>query len=118
MHVWPHAGQAEGRYGNLTWNDTTAFLDRCAAIGIRVLFDFSQNAMKPPACWRVDNRTGKLAKCSALGMEVPPPPLDVIRDAVKRYRDHPAILSWYLIDEPDGNKCVWQPVNDSASTYN
>ena len=24
-------GQREGRWGNLTWADTTAFMDRCAA---------------------------------------------------------------------------------------
>ena len=34
--------QGEGRWANESWDDTTAFLDRCASIGIRVLFDFSQ----------------------------------------------------------------------------
>ena len=76
-------GEGEGRFGNESWPDTEAFLDRCAAIGIKVLFDFSQNVM-------LDEHLA--------------PPLDAIRDAVSRFKDHPAILSWYLIDEPDGRK--------------
>ena len=76
-------GEGEGRWGNESWTDTMAFLDRCAEVGIKVLFDFSQNAM-------LDTKA--------------PPPLEVIKDAVTRLRDHPAILSWYLIDEPDGRQ--------------
>ena len=35
-------GQQEGRWGNESWPDTMAFLDRAAAVGIRVLFDFEE----------------------------------------------------------------------------
>ena len=77
-------GQGEGRWGNESWPDTMAFLDRCAAVGVKVFFDFSQNAMLTP-------------KSAPM-----PPPLEVVRDAVTRLRGHPAILTWYLIDEPDG----------------
>lgn len=87
-------GQGEGRWGNETWNDTMSFLDRCAAIGIKVLFDFSQNAMLDVAN---------------------PPPLDVIRQAVTRLKDHPAVLSWYLIDEPDGRQYPPAWVAEAAS---
>ena len=84
-------GQGEGQWGNTSWPDTMAFLDRAAAIGMRVLFDFSQNAMRcPPGA--------PPGPCPV------PPQLDVIRDAVARLRDHPAILSGYLIDEPDGQQ--------------
>ena len=87
-------GQGEGPWGNETWNDTMSFLDRCAAIGIKVLFDFSQNAML--------NVTE-------------PPPLDVIRQAVTKLKDHPAVLSWYLIDEPDGRHYPPAWVAEAAS---
>jgi hypothetical protein len=122
-------GQADGRWGNETWADTMAFMDRAAAVGMRVLFDcaypgapaysmhctvkclpacrvacmtrdcttlrmrtltVSQNAMLPPMCG--------IDRCK----DPPAPPYDVIRDAVRRVKDHPALLSWYLIDEPDG----------------
>lgn len=83
-------GQAEGRWGNESWVDTLAFLDRAAAVGMRVLFDFSQNVMLPPMCG--------IDRCKSPAA----PPYELITDAVTRLKDHPAILSWYLIDEPDG----------------
>ena len=73
--------------GNLTWDDTTAFLDRCAAVGMRVLFDFSQNAMLPPMC--TNNRTGAYERCTALGLPTDPPPLAVIRTAVESWAAKP-----------------------------
>ena len=73
--------------GNLTWDDTTAFLDRCAAVGMRVLFDFSQNAMLPPMCTSNHTApgTGAYERCTALGLPTDPPPLDVIRTAVESW---------------------------------
>jgi hypothetical protein len=107
-------GQGEGRFANETWADTMAFLDRCAAIGVRVLFDFSQNAMLPPFC--TSNTTPPVRdQCSALGLPVPPPPFEVIEDAVRRVKDHPALLSWYLIDEPDGEKYPPAYVHQASS---
>ena len=50
-----------------------------------MLFDFSQNAMKCP---------DRARPCTT------PPQIDAIRDAVTRYRAHPAILSWYLVSTP------------------
>ena len=93
-------GEGEGRWGNTSWPDTISFLDRCAEIGIRVLFDFSQNAMLCP---------GPERPCTS------PPQLDVIRDAVTRLREHPAILSWYLIDEPDGSSYPPEWVAEAAA---
>ena len=93
-------GQGEGRYGNQSWPDTMAFLDRIAAVGMRVLFDFSQNAMLCP---------GPEKPCTT------PPAIGAIKDAVTRLRGHPAILSWYLIDEPDGQKYPPQWVAEAAA---
>ena len=53
-------------------------------------------------CKGVANGMQVVESCSRLGKPVPPPPLDVISQAVNLYKNHPAILSWYLIDEPDG----------------
>ena len=72
-------GQAEGRWGNESWADTMAFMDRAAAVGVRVLFDFSQNVMLPPMCG--------IHRCK----DPPAPPYDVIRDAVQRFSEHPAL---------------------------
>ena len=89
----PTPGTTQGRWGNTSWADTLAFLDRAQQVGMRVLFDFSENVMRCPSAQK---HSGK--PCTT------PPPLDAIRDAVTRLRHHPAILSWYLIDEPDGKK--------------
>lgn len=56
-------------------------LDRCAAVGIRVNYHIES------ACMRLDGQAQE----------------DAIRAEVEAFRDHPALLSWYIADEPEGN---------------
>merc|ERR1719353_60827 len=49
------------------------------------------------------------------GPDAPPPQYNVIADAVRRVKDHPALLSWYLIDEPDGSRYPAEYVAKAAS---
>jgi hypothetical protein len=54
-------------------------MDRCAAVGMRVHFHLNNLGVQPPS----------EAKWEALRAEV------------EAFRDHPALLAWYLADEPD-----------------
>ena len=57
-----------------------AYLDRCAQVGMKVHYDIRALAQSEPS----------EAKWAALRREV------------EMFRDHPALLAWYLCDEPDG----------------
>jgi hypothetical protein len=56
-----------------------AFLDRCAALGLKVNFALNQTTTLPDADM-----------------------INVITDEVTTFRNHPAIISWYIADEPEG----------------
>lgn len=60
-------------------HEVGALLDECAALGLRVHFDLG-----PWAGRAEDDEKWEL-----------------IRAIVQTYRDHPALLGWYLADEPD-----------------
>ena len=56
------------------------YLDRCAAVGVKVHYDIREVAQQEASD----------AKWAALKQEV------------EAFRSHPALLTWYLCDEPDG----------------
>lgn len=58
------------------------YLDRCHSVGVRVLYDLTR---------LVGYSAGRL------------PPLELLATEVHAVRNHPAIVGWYLADEPDGN---------------
>jgi hypothetical protein len=58
-----------------------AFLDSCVAAGFRVNFQLIAFESKP-------NDAGTLANLTA---------------QINRYKSHPAIMAWYLADEPGGS---------------
>ncbi|UCH34152.1 MAG: hypothetical protein JSV65_16665 [Armatimonadota bacterium] len=57
-----------------------AYLDRCAEVGMKVHYDIRAIAQAEPS----------------------PEKWEALRREVEAYRDHPALLAWYLCDEPDG----------------
>lgn len=57
-----------------------AYLDRCADLGLRVHYDLREIAQAEPS----------------------PEKWEKLRAQVEAVRDHPALLCWYLCDEPDG----------------
>jgi hypothetical protein len=67
---------------NRDFDQIRAYLDRCAQVGMRVHYDIRAIAQAEPSA----------AKWEALRREV------------EAFRDHPALLAWYLCDEPDGQK--------------
>jgi hypothetical protein len=58
-----------------------AFLDSCVAAGFRVNFQLIAFESKP-------NDAGTLANLTA---------------QINRYKSHPAVMAWYLADEPGGS---------------
>jgi hypothetical protein len=58
------------------------YLDRCHAVGMRVMYDLTR---------LVGYSAGRL------------PALELLAAEVEAVRNHPAVMGWYLADEPDGN---------------
>jgi hypothetical protein len=57
-----------------------AYMDRCAQVGMKVHYDIRVIAQAEPS----------------------PAKWEALRREVEALRDHPALLTWYLCDEPDG----------------
>jgi len=57
-----------------------AYMDRCAQVGMKVHYDIRAIAQAEPS----------------------PAKWEALRREVEMLRDHPALLAWYLCDEPDG----------------
>lgn len=57
-------------------------MDRCAAVGMKVNYHIERACM---------NLEGKALE-------------DAIRPEIEAFRDHPALLSWYIADEPEGHR--------------
>jgi hypothetical protein len=78
----PHGFNMIAAYQNANRDPTQirAYFDRCARVGMKVHYDIRTIAQAEPSP----------AKWEALKREV------------EMLRDHPALLAWYLCDEPDG----------------
>ena len=80
-HIAPYQSRAEGHTAE-TLAQIRAYLDRCAALGLKVHYDIRQLAQAPAS-------EEKWARLKA---------------EVDAFRDHPALLCWYLCDEPAGQR--------------
>ena len=80
-----------------------AFMDRCAALGIQVNYNVCGLAGGGgPQPFRMDG----LSKQEKL---------DLLKKEIESFRDHPALLSWYMADEPDGRNI---PADSLIDFYN
>jgi len=68
-------------------------MDRCAAVGMKVNYHIERACM---------NLEGKALE-------------DAIRPEIEAFRDHPALLSWYIADEPEGHRI---PPERMRAAYN
>jgi hypothetical protein len=72
-----------------TYAERKAYMDRCAKLGMKV--QYSVNSL---IGWGHNG---------AKGLDLPEEKkLEILRNEVMAFRDHPALLSWYMNDEPDG----------------
>jgi len=79
----PYQGSSKGRLEQ-GWEQIRAYMDRCAAVGMKVNYHLMGTATLPPS-------EEKWA---------------LLKAEVEAFRDHPALLSWYIADEPDGQGIV------------
>ncbi|MEI9959477.1 MAG: hypothetical protein WDM90_24870 [Ferruginibacter sp.] len=72
-----------------TYNERKTFMDRCAQVGMKVQYS-------------VNSLIGG-GHNGAKGLEMTEDEKEaLLRKEVIAFRDHPALLSWYINDEPDG----------------
>jgi len=70
--------------------DRKAFMDRCASLGLHVNYNVCGIAGGGgPENFRMEG----LSKQQKMSM---------LKKEIEQFRDHPALLSWYIADEPDG----------------
>jgi hypothetical protein len=74
-----------------TFNERKAYMDRCAQLGMKVHYNLLS----------VSGGGGVGSKIEGISDEQKREQLIV---EIKAFRDHPALLAWYISDEPTGNK--------------
>ena len=74
-----------------TFNERKAYMDRCAQLGMKVHYNLLS----------VSGGGGVSSKIEGLNDEQK---LERLLAEIKAFRDHPALLAWYISDEPTGNK--------------
>jgi hypothetical protein len=79
-----------------------AYMDRCADLGIRVNYNLCSAA------------GGGGAESSLLDGLSSDAKKEMLRKEVEQFRDHPALLSWYIADMPDGRDV---PADSLAEYY-
>jgi hypothetical protein len=72
-----------------TINERKAYMDRCAELGIKVHYNLLS----------VSGGGGVGSKIEAISDE---DKRRLLIEEIKRFRDHPALLGWYVADEPNG----------------
>lgn len=73
-----------------TESDRRAYMDRCASLGMKVHYQLLSVAGGGGV-----NLAGTHARTADERRQL-------LRDEVMAFRDHPALLAWYIADEPDG----------------
>ncbi len=74
-----------------TMNQRKAYMDRCAELGMKVNYNLTSVA----GGGGVNSKNGKMDDEKRRQLLI---------NEVKSFMDHPALLAWYIADEPDGNK--------------
>ena len=73
-----------------TFDERKAYMDRCAQLGMKVHYNLLS----------VSGGGGVGSKIEGLSDEEK---RERLLSEIKSFRDHPALLSWYIADEPNGN---------------
>jgi hypothetical protein len=74
-----------------TFNERKAYMDRCAQLGMKVHYNLLSVSGGGGVSSRIEGLTDEEKKESLI-------------NEVLDFRDHPALLAWYISDEPTGNK--------------
>jgi hypothetical protein len=82
-----------------TLKDRKAYMDRCAEIGMKVHY----NLLSLSAGGGVASKTGELS---------PEEKRRRLKEEIKTFMNHPALLAWYISDEPNGIKIPPETLED------
>lgn len=74
-----------------TYNERKAYMDRCAMLGVKVQYNLLS----------VSGGGGVTSQIEGISEEEK---MDRLINEIIAFRDHPALLSWYISDEPNGYK--------------
>jgi hypothetical protein len=74
-----------------TFNARKAYMDRCARLGMKVHYNLLSVSGGGGVSSIIEGLSESRKK-------------ELLRAEIKAFRDHPALLSWYIADEPNGNK--------------
>lgn len=78
------------RIGRKTLKDRKSYMDRCADLGMRVNYNLCSVA-----------GGGGVVSSLLEGLSIEKKK-EMLRKEIEMFRDHPALLAWYIADEPDG----------------
>jgi len=88
---------------NETLNERKAYMDRCAELGMKVLYNLLSVSGGGGVGSRIDSMSdGEKRK--------------LLIDEIKTFRDHPALLGWYISDEPNGTKVTPESLEEIYNT--
>ncbi|MCK9399025.1 MAG: chitobiase/beta-hexosaminidase C-terminal domain-containing protein [Bacteroidales bacterium] len=90
------------KIGKKSLKDRKAYMDRCASLGMKVNYNLCSVT---GGCGVGSSRLPGLSRHEKLEM---------LRKEVEKFRDHPALLAWYIADEPDGQDL---PPDSLLETY-
>jgi hypothetical protein len=82
-----------------TLNERKAYMDRCADLGMKVHYNLLS----------VSGGGGVGSKIEGLSEKEK---RERLIDEIKTFRDHPALLSWYISDEPNGTNITPEQLED------
>lgn len=84
-----------------TLNERKAYMDRCAQLGMKVNYNILSVSGGGGVGSDTDDITGSQKR-------------ELLINEIKEFRDHPALLAWYIADEPNGHGI---PPGELEETY-
>jgi hypothetical protein len=76
-----------------TFKDRKAYMDRCAQLGMKVHYNLLSVSGGGGVSSKIDGITGIQKK-------------ERLINEINAFKDHPALLAWYIADEPTGNNIL------------
>ena len=86
-----------------TLNDRKAYMDRCAELGMKVHYNLLSVSGGGGVGSKIEGLTDKEKR-------------DRLIAEIKTFRDHPALLGWYISDEPNGKSITPEQLEDIYKT--
>lgn len=74
-----------------TFKDRKAYMDRCAELGMKVHYNLLSVSGGGGVSSKIDGLTDSRKR-------------ELLINEINTFKDHPALLAWYIADEPNGNK--------------